>query len=128
MPGEIQALANLGYSNYVNGTGTADIYEALQGAIWTIEYNTNGNSLTVDGGSLVNGLIAANIAYAEAYPASYSVSLFPGADGQAFGSGQGFSPGVPEPSTWAMLLVGFAGLGYAGLRRVDRAKPEALHG
>jgi hypothetical protein len=24
---------------------------------------------------------------------------------------------VPEPSTWAMLLLGFAGLGYAGLRR-----------
>jgi PEP-CTERM motif len=25
--------------------------------------------------------------------------------------------GVPEPSTWAMLLLGFAGLGYAGFRR-----------
>jgi hypothetical protein len=24
--------------------------------------------------------------------------------------------GVPEPSTWAMMLVGFAGLGYAGCR------------
>jgi hypothetical protein len=24
---------------------------------------------------------------------------------------------VPEPSTWAMLLLGFAGIGYAGLRR-----------
>jgi hypothetical protein len=24
---------------------------------------------------------------------------------------------VPEPSTWAMLLLGFAGLGYAGFRR-----------
>ena len=23
---------------------------------------------------------------------------------------------VPEPSTWAMMLLGFAGLGYAGLR------------
>ena len=28
-----------------------------------------------------------------------------------------FTAGVPEPSTWAMLLVGFAGLGYAGFRR-----------
>jgi hypothetical protein len=25
--------------------------------------------------------------------------------------------GVPEPSTWAMILLGFAGLGYAALRR-----------
>ncbi len=24
---------------------------------------------------------------------------------------------VPEPSTWAMMLVGFGGLGYAALRR-----------
>jgi PEP-CTERM motif len=24
---------------------------------------------------------------------------------------------TPEPSTWAMMLLGFAGLGYAGFRR-----------
>jgi hypothetical protein len=27
-----------------------------------------------------------------------------------------FAP-VPEPSTWAMMLIGFAGLGFAGYRR-----------
>lgn len=27
---------------------------------------------------------------------------------------------VPEPSTWAMMALGFAGLGYAALRRVRR--------
>ena len=27
------------------------------------------------------------------------------------------TPGVPEPSTWAMMLIGFAGLGFAGYRR-----------
>jgi len=27
---------------------------------------------------------------------------------------------VPEPSTWAMLMIGFAGLGYAGYRRARR--------
>jgi hypothetical protein len=27
-----------------------------------------------------------------------------------------FAPTVPETSTWAMMLLGFAGLGYAGLR------------
>jgi hypothetical protein len=25
--------------------------------------------------------------------------------------------GVPEPSTWAMMLIGFAGLGFAAYRR-----------
>jgi hypothetical protein len=26
------------------------------------------------------------------------------------------TPGTPEPSTWAMMLIGFAGLGFAGYR------------
>jgi hypothetical protein len=30
---------------------------------------------------------------------------------------------VPEPSTWAMLLLGFAGLGYADYRRSRRTSP-----
>ena len=29
----------------------------------------------------------------------------------------GVTPAVPEPSTWAMMLIGFAGLGYAAVRR-----------
>jgi PEP-CTERM motif len=34
-----------------------------------------------------------------------------------FTSAVGDVPTVPEPSTWAMMLIGFAGLGYASLRR-----------
>jgi hypothetical protein len=30
---------------------------------------------------------------------------------------QGLFTAVPEPSTWAMMLIGFAGLGYAGYRQ-----------
>ena len=122
--GEIQTLANIGYYDFVHGTGTADIYAGLQGAIWSIEYNTNGNSLTVNGSSTVNDLIAGYIAYAEAHPAPYSVSMFPGANGQAFGNGQGFTTGVPEPSTWAMMLAGFAALSFAGYRTA-KAKAAA---
>jgi hypothetical protein len=36
----------------------------------------------------------------------------------------GFAGGVPEPSTWAMMLLGFAGLGFAfrqSRRRVSMA-------
>jgi PEP-CTERM motif len=28
---------------------------------------------------------------------------------------------VPEPSTWAMMLAGFAALGYAGYRAAHRS-------
>jgi hypothetical protein len=31
------------------------------------------------------------------------------------------SGAVPEPSTWAMILLGFAGLGLAGYRKVKQA-------
>ena len=30
--------------------------------------------------------------------------------------------GVPEPSTWAMMLLGFGGLGFAGYRRSSKAE------
>ena len=38
-------------------------------------------------------------------------------------AGVSVSSAVPEPSTWAMMLLGFAGLGFAGYRR--RAKRNA---
>jgi PEP-CTERM motif len=33
---------------------------------------------------------------------------------------------VPEPSTWAMMVLGFASLGYAAFRRGAKAKTRAL--
>ena len=52
---------------------------------------------------------------------SYSLNYL-NAAGSARGFGFNFNvdpPGgtVPEPSTWAMMLLGFAGLGYAAFRR-----------
>ena len=41
----------------------------------------------------------------------------PGGPGLPGGDPPGGVAAVPESSTWAMLLLGFAGLGYAGFRR-----------
>ena len=35
---------------------------------------------------------------------------------------------VPEASTWAMMLIGFTGLGYAALRRGRRFRPGDMMG
>jgi len=44
----------------------------------------------------------------------------------AFGNYLALSPVVPEPSTWTMMLLGFAGLGFAGYRASrKRAKVAA---
>ncbi len=59
--------------------------------------------------------------------ASFSFNNIPA--GVSFTSASGeFLTAVPEPSTWAMLLLGFAGLGYAaeaGARRRS-SSPERL--
>lgn len=34
--------------------------------------------------------------------------------------------GVPEPSTWAMMTIGFAGLGYAASRRNSKVRALAI--
>jgi hypothetical protein len=33
---------------------------------------------------------------------------------------------VPEPSTWAMLLIGFVAIGWASYRRPGRSRPRAM--
>jgi hypothetical protein len=35
------------------------------------------------------------------------------------------NPSVPEASTWAMMLTGFAGLGFAAFRRARQAAPTS---
>ena len=33
---------------------------------------------------------------------------------------------VPEPTTWAMMMLGFAGLGYAAFRRNTKGRALAI--
>jgi hypothetical protein len=38
-----------------------------------------------------------------------------------------YTPPVPEPSTWAMMLIGFAAIGLAGYRRNATRKPASYN-
>jgi hypothetical protein len=54
-----------------------------------------------------------------------SLDLIPTSDYAAYEAS--FQAGlVPEPSTWAMMLLGFAGLGYAGHRASKKAASIAV--
>jgi hypothetical protein len=83
------------------GTGTGDyIFHSIASEFPTptFTYNSSTNTTTV-----------------EAYDPSF-VANGTGADLRFTLVGSA----VPEPSTWAMMLVGFTGLGFAGYRNVRR--------
>jgi PEP-CTERM motif len=53
-------------------------------------------------------------------PGDYGVIVWTDA-GKDFTSAGGLSLTAPEPSTWAMMVVGFAGLGFVGYRKARKA-------
>ena len=124
--GAIQTLVDVGFEDYAKGVANlGDKLTALQGAIWAIEYGAAVTSGNTD----IQSLIGSDIAFGESHPASFSFGLYPvGETGQGFGSTQGFvtAGGVPEAPVWAMMLFGFAGLGYAAFHR--SARREAVAG
>ena len=46
------------------------------------------------------------------------------AGSQSFGGSAELTTEVPEPSTWAMMLLGFAGLGLVGYRKAKSRRTE----
>jgi hypothetical protein len=78
-----------------------------------------------------------SLAEAEAFFTDHTFDLGPlGAGPQTFdftytliasavGDGFGFTyeTAIPEASTWAMMLIGFGGLGYAAVRRAGKGRP-----
>jgi|SRR5579871_830486 len=56
-------------------------------------------------------------------PASDLVLELTNTDGQTFSLDVGAASTAPEPSTWAMMLIGFAGLGFFGYRRARATIP-----
>ena len=102
-PNLVDAFAT--FAGTTTGTGTEDLSEVL----------SNGVSLSLNAAGSTSAMFSA----IQSLSVVKDQSDFAGSAGSADSSilGNAFSvKGVPEPSTWAMIALGFAFLGFVGLR------------
>ena len=96
------------------GDGKINAYNATTGDfIGTLE-GANGDALVID------GLWALTIGNGGAGGSLNTLYFTAGLNGESDGL-FGALTAIPEPSTWAMMLLGFAGLGFAGYRHRAKA-------
>ncbi len=108
--GEIGGLKLYGDERIAGGAG-ADVAAAVALAIWTVEYeNVDGGFAYSPTNPLVSSLLT-NVGDGT-IPLFYGFHVLEEAGNQTL-----ITDSIPEPSTWAMLLIGFAGIGFAGFRK-----------
>jgi hypothetical protein len=102
----------------INGASGANVFWQV-GSSATLGTTTDLVG-TIDAYTSITLDTGANIACGRAIALNGAVTM----DTNTIGIGGCSSPPggstVPEPSTWAMMLVGFAGLGFVGYRRATR--------
>jgi PEP-CTERM motif len=89
-------------------------------------FNIDDAALTSMGPFTVNGLTVSDIHFHLEGLGSYDGSTWKNPEGGAstLYITADFTAAVPEPSTWAMMILGFAGLGFMAYRR--KSKPAWL--
>jgi hypothetical protein len=118
--GEIQYLANLGVA--IASTSPSITVQnqetAIQAAIWNIEYGA-GSAVEGTGDTLAGGqTFALENTLIQSYMTQASTNAVSGYASGIYSTGsQAFVTGVPEASTWAMMLLGFVGVGFTAYRR-----------
>ena len=124
-----------GLTNFsLSGVEGVDIYALFEGGYSGAIGDLSNFSATLSGGALT-GLsfttvsIPVSLYYGGSFVSNDDLSF--SASGLSSGnltiaeyyrslSGTLVAAAVPEPSTWAMMLLGFAGLGFAGYRQTKR--------
>ena len=119
---QTSALAALGvtftdFNNYtkidnLNGTTTLDFGTALVGPTVIGIHFGNGSGIGNSSGFFLFNFTQPTTSITLGIPASSNAVLY------ATGA-------VPEPATWAMMLLGFAGIGFA-MRRRRSVRPTSL--
>lgn len=113
----------------------------LSGNVLNIVWGSpnDDNTVTFSDGSSTIGVVTtsdivskfgvANVQNPGGYLISFDLTTLEGFDSVRFSTGQtafefAFPTAVPEPSTWAMMILGFAGVGFMAYRR--KSKPATL--
>ena len=102
------------YADQVNHTGSVSVFSGLDGTgtlLANLTLPSTPNPYTV---FVPIGVTFLGTAESVVFSGSANYIAF---DDVTLGSA---SPGVPEPATWTMMLLGFAGVGF-GLRRRTKA-------
>jgi hypothetical protein len=95
------------------GTGYATFSMDYSASTKTVDYYVNGSKVISDVAGFTNGDPAPGLV------------IFGGGDGNfQLVSLAAVTSAVPEPSTWAMMLLGFAGIGFMAYRR--KSKPALM--
>jgi hypothetical protein len=129
---DVSALTFGGYSGFDVSVkqcsfATCENFTTAGVAASSVSRSSDGNNITYDFSNAVTGgthtghlhIFTDSTAYA-----GTTVDLEE-ANGQEFAiHGVFFGPAVPEPSTWAMMILGFAGIGFMAYRR--KSKPALM--
>jgi hypothetical protein len=112
------------YTLFIGGTGPSNPATFLVGDDFILGLNF-ANIGTLDSPSLD----ACSDPFSSCGTAGHSPTVFISGYSQNFSTSaflatSGTVSAVPEPSTWAMMLLGFAGIGFMGYRR--KSKPALL--
>jgi hypothetical protein len=115
-----------GATNYLSGTFSDAIFGSGGALAITVSNATPGESVTFSSNVIAPGIInafdrSAALSFTDVSPpARIVLGTLRSFTSDVSGD---FSATVPEASTWAMMLLGFGGLGYAAYRRAkaDRA-------
>jgi hypothetical protein len=119
---EIGALANYG-AGIAGGAPSASEdaqLAAVQDAIWDIEYPVGSGFSFTPTDARVNAYVTADVAYAQANAlrtTSGVTALIPTTGGATQGFVIGGGSGVPEPASWALMILGMSGIGAVVRRR-----------